>query len=61
MHDFHMSEEQALNYPLARAFALKNFVRESNPWGRVIYETDGYIAQEAACGGSGLCGRPPLK
>ena len=47
MRDFHMSEEEALNYPLARAFALKNFVIESNPWGRVIYETDGYIAQEA--------------
>ena len=46
MKDFHMSEEQALNYPLNRAFALKNFMIESNPYGRVIYETPGYIAQE---------------
>jgi hypothetical protein len=46
MRDFHMSEDTALNYPLARAFALKNFMIESNPLGRVIYETDGYIAQE---------------
>lgn len=41
-----MSEEQALNYPLNRAFALKNFMIESNPCGRVIYETPGYIGQE---------------
>lgn len=46
MRDFHMSEEAALNYPLARAFALKNFCIESNPLSQVIYETDGYIAQE---------------
>jgi hypothetical protein len=46
MRDFHMSEEQALNYPLSRAFALKNFVTESNPYGRVIYQTPGYIGQE---------------
>ena len=46
MRDFHMSEEQALNYPLNRAFALKNFMIESNPCGRVIYETPGYIGQE---------------
>ncbi len=41
-----MSEEQALDYPLNRAFALKNFMIESNPHARVIYETPGYIAQE---------------
>jgi hypothetical protein len=46
MRDFHMSEERALNYPLNRAFALKNFMIEANPYGRVIYETPGYIAQE---------------
>ena len=46
MRDFHMTEEQALEYPLARAFALRNFVIESNPWGRVVYKSDGYIAQE---------------
>jgi hypothetical protein len=46
MKDFHMSEERALDYPLNRAFALKNFVIESNPYGRVIYETPGYIGQE---------------
>lgn len=46
MREFHMTEHQALNYPLARAFALANFVTERNPWGRIIYETDGYIAQE---------------
>lgn len=48
MRDFHMTEDQALNYPLARAFALKNFAIESQPWSSVIYETDGYIAQQAA-------------
>ena len=42
-----MSEKEALNYPLNRAFALKNFMIESNPYGRVIYETPGYIGQEA--------------
>ncbi len=41
-----MSYDEAIQFPLARAFALKNFVIEQNPWGRVIYETDGYIAQE---------------
>jgi hypothetical protein len=46
MRDFHMSEEQALNYPLNRAFALKSYMIENNPWGRVIYETPGYIGQE---------------
>lgn len=46
MKDFHMSEEQALDYPLNRAFALKNFVIESNPYGRVVYETPGYVGQE---------------
>jgi hypothetical protein len=49
MRDFHMSEAEALNYPLNRAFALKNFMIESNPHGRVIYETPGYIAQEINC------------
>lgn len=46
MKDFHMSENAALNYPLARAFALRNFVIESNPWAKTIYESDAYIAQE---------------
>jgi hypothetical protein len=46
MRDFYMNEEEALNYPLNRAFALKNFIIESNPYGRVIYETPGYIGQE---------------
>lgn len=46
MRDFHMSEEQAMNYPLNRAFALKNFMIESNFSSRVIYETPGYIGQE---------------
>jgi hypothetical protein len=46
MRDFHMSEQQALNYPLSRAFALKNFNIESNSSARVIYETPGYIGQE---------------
>lgn len=46
MRDFHMSEEQALDYPLNRAFALKNFIIESNSCGGVIYVTPGYIGQE---------------
>jgi hypothetical protein len=46
MRDFGMGEAEALDYPLARAFALCNFATEANPWARVIYETDGYIAQE---------------
>jgi hypothetical protein len=46
MRDFHMSEEQALNYPLNRAFALKSWIIENNPWGPVVYETPGYIGQE---------------
>jgi hypothetical protein len=48
MRDFHMSEKEALNYPLDRAFALCNFAIETNPWARVVYDTDGYIAQEVA-------------
>jgi hypothetical protein len=46
MSDFHMSEEQALNYPLNRAFALKSWMIENNSSGRLIYETPGYIGQE---------------
>jgi hypothetical protein len=46
MRDFHMTETQALDYPLNRAFALKNFMIESSSSTRVIYETPGYIGQE---------------
>jgi hypothetical protein len=31
---------------LNRAFALKNYMIENNPYGRVIYVTPGYIGQE---------------
>lgn len=42
-----MSEAQAMNYPIARAFALRNFCIENNPMGgRFIYESPGYLGQE---------------
>lgn len=47
MRDFHMSETQALDYPLDRAFALLAWHAETNPYGRMVRVTDGYIAQEA--------------
>jgi hypothetical protein len=46
MMNFGMSESAALDYPLARAFALRNFCTEQNPWSKTIYESDGYIAQQ---------------
>ena len=46
MRDFHMTETAALNYPLARAFALANFAIEANPWSAPVRESSGYIAQE---------------
>jgi hypothetical protein len=47
MRDFSMSEKQALDYPLDRAFALLAWSTEMNPWGRMVRVTDGYIAQES--------------
>jgi len=41
-----MTEERALSYPLARAFALRNVVIEQNPIQRPLYGSPGYIAQE---------------
>jgi hypothetical protein len=46
MRDFHMSESDAMNYPLNRAFALMAFHAEHHPMCPGERETDGYIAQE---------------
>lgn len=46
MREFHMTEEQALNYPLSRAFALKSYDIENNAWSKPVYKTKGYIGQE---------------
>lgn len=46
MRDFNMSEDQAMNYPTDRAFALAAFHTENNPWGNVERVGDGYVAQE---------------
>lgn len=46
MRDFHLSMEEALGMPLARALALKAWSIEANPWGGVVRMSDGYIEQE---------------
>jgi hypothetical protein len=46
MRDFHMTEDQAMNYPLSRAFALAAFHAECNPFAPAERSTPGYIAQE---------------
>jgi hypothetical protein len=47
MRNFHMSEKQALNYPVNRAFALAAFDAETNPACPLERDSDGYLAQEA--------------
>ena len=46
MRDFHMSEQQAMRYPLARAHALCVFNALRNPWCPMEIDGDGYVAQE---------------
>ena len=46
MRDFHMSEAEAMAYPLNRAFALMAFHYENHPMCPGERQTDGYIAQE---------------
>ena len=46
MHDYHMTEDQAMHTPLIRALAYRARAIENNPWGGVERATDGYIAQE---------------
>ena len=46
MRDFHMSEPQAMKYPLNRAFALLAFHGVRHPMGSMEIAGDGYIAQE---------------
>ena len=46
MRDFNMSETEALNYPLIRAFALMAFHQEHHPLCPADRASDGYIAQE---------------
>ena len=46
MRDFNMSEDQAMNYPTNRAFALAAFHVENNPFASVDRASDGYVAQE---------------
>ena len=46
MRDFHMSEEQAMNYPVNRAFALLAFHAETHPFCAQDRVSAGYIAQE---------------
>lgn len=46
MHDYHMTEDQAMETPLIRAFAYRAWSIENNPWGGVERATDGYVAQE---------------
>ena len=48
MRDFHMSEKQALRFPIIRAFALDAWNLETNPWASVERLGPGYIWQEAA-------------
>jgi hypothetical protein len=43
-----MSQTEALNYPLAQAFALIAFHTEFNPHSAMDRVSAGYIAQEAA-------------
>ena len=47
MRDFHMTETQAMKYPLARAFALMVFRALDNPWCSMEIDGLGYLAQEA--------------
>lgn len=46
MRDFNMSEDQALSYPINRAFALAAFHAETNPLCAAERASDGYVAQE---------------
>ena len=46
MRDFHMSENQAMKYPLNRAFALLAFHGVRHPMAQLEIAEDGYIAQE---------------
>jgi hypothetical protein len=46
MRDFHMTEKQALKYPLNRAFALVAFHGLYHPLAAQQLAADGYIAQE---------------
>jgi len=46
MRDFNMSEEQAMNYPTDRAFALAAFQAETNTGCNVERVNAGYIGQE---------------
>ena len=47
MRDFHMTEAQAMKYPLLRAFALLAFRSLDNPWCTMEIDGLGYLAQEA--------------
>jgi hypothetical protein len=46
MRDFNMNESQAMNYPLARAFALLAFHAETHPFCSQQRVSPGYISQE---------------
>ncbi len=47
MRDFNMTEDQAMNYPTLRAFALAAFHAENNPHGALERTSPGYLCQEA--------------
>ncbi len=47
MRDFNMSEHEALEFPLIRAFALVAFHNATHPTFALERVSDGYIAQEA--------------
>ena len=47
MRDFHMSEPQAMKYPLIRAFALMAFHRMNNSFCEMQIDSLGYVGQEA--------------
>lgn len=47
MDNFHMTEDQAMSYPLIKALALAAWKTENNPWCAVQRVGDGYVAQEA--------------
>lgn len=51
MRDFHMTERDAMKYPLIRAHALCAFTRLNNPWVEMEITGAGYIQQEVNLNG----------
>lgn len=48
MRDFHLTKQEAMRTPLDQAFALSAWGQHANPYGRLVFASRGYVAQQVA-------------